>query len=45
MGGIIIFILLAVAVGIAAGGYVSVPKGENQVWVLTMQRVALEWLN
>jgi len=34
MGGIIIFILLAVAVGVAAGGYVSVPKGENQVYVL-----------
>ena len=26
-----IFLVLIVAVGIAAGGYYAVPKGENQV--------------
>lgn len=31
MGFLTILIMLAIAIGVAAGGYVSVPKGENQV--------------
>ncbi|GAA6060782.1 hypothetical protein JCM10212_005431 [Sporobolomyces blumeae] len=46
MGGLLIFVMLAVAVGLAAGGFVSVPKGENQVVIRTsiVLAVACCWL-
>ncbi|GAA5936928.1 hypothetical protein JCM21900_001539 [Sporobolomyces salmonicolor] len=46
MGGGLIFLMLAIAIGLAAGGFVSVPKSENQVVIRTsiLLAVACCWL-
>ncbi|GAA5897939.1 hypothetical protein JCM6882_005117 [Rhodosporidiobolus microsporus] len=46
MGGGTIFLVLIIAVGVAAGGFVSVPKGENQVVIRTsiLLAIACCWL-
>ncbi|GAA6018934.1 hypothetical protein JCM11491_005684 [Sporobolomyces phaffii] len=46
MGFLTIIIMLAIALGVAAGGFVTVPKGENQVVIRTsiMLAVACCWL-
>ncbi|POY75485.1 hypothetical protein BMF94_1387 [Rhodotorula taiwanensis] len=46
MGGGLIFLVLIVAVGIAAGGFYAVPKGENQVVIRTSILLAVSccWL-
>ncbi|GAA5863521.1 hypothetical protein JCM8547_007273 [Rhodosporidiobolus lusitaniae] len=46
MGGGTIFLVLLIAVGVAAGGFVSVPKGENQVVIRTSILLAITccWL-
>ncbi|GAA5882000.1 hypothetical protein JCM1840_002094 [Sporobolomyces johnsonii] len=46
MGGGLIFLMLAIAIGLAAGGFVSVPKSENQVVIRTsiLLAIACCWL-
>ncbi|BGP11565.1 hypothetical protein NBRC10512_001642 [Rhodotorula toruloides] len=46
MGGGLIFLTLLIAAGAAAGGWVSVPKGENQVVIRTSITLAITccWL-
>ncbi|GAA6006741.1 H(+)-transporting V0 sector ATPase subunit e [Rhodotorula paludigena] len=46
MGGGTIFLVLLIAIGAAAGGFVSVPKGENQVTIRTSILLAVSccWL-
>ncbi|GAA5830119.1 hypothetical protein JCM11251_006884 [Rhodosporidiobolus azoricus] len=46
MGGGTIFLVLLIAIGVAAGGFVSVPKGDNQVVIRTsiLLAIACCWL-
>lgn len=46
MGGGTIFLVLLIAIGVAFGGFVSIPKGENQVVIRTAILLAITccWL-
>ncbi|GAA5908972.1 hypothetical protein JCM3775_002074 [Rhodotorula graminis] len=46
MGGGLIFLILLVAIGAAAGGWFATPKGDNQVTIRTSLLLAISccWL-